>query len=116
MTRVSGRPFRRSSAMTFSGRYILDGKIPVPCEDLLQWGAWMETGDRVLKQEQVGQFWVSTVFLGLDHQYGAGPPRLFETMVFDAGRDGIYQSRYSTWELALEGHERAVAWAKGLMM
>jgi hypothetical protein len=102
--------------VSFPGRYILDGEIPVPCEDLLQWGAWMETGDRVLKQERVGQFWVSTVFIGLDHQYGAGPPLLFETMVFDADRHNVYQYRYSTWELALKGHVRSLAWAKEQMM
>lgn len=27
-------------------------------------------------------YWVSTIFLGLDHSFGPGPPLLFETMVF----------------------------------
>lgn len=53
---------------------------------------------------------VSTVFLGLDHQWGQGPPLLFETMVFsdDEGLDD-YQDRCSTWEQALLMHAHTVA-------
>lgn len=99
--------------------YILDGKIPIPV-DLLVWARWLEEhrADRIIKQETVGNCWVSTVFLGLNHNYlDDGPPLLFETMVFaekDSKRDynDLYMDRYSTWELALEGHEKAVAWAK----
>ena len=36
---------------------------------------------RVALQEQ-GNIRVSTVFLGLNHQYGGGPPLIFETMIF----------------------------------
>jgi hypothetical protein len=110
------------------GRYILKGKIPVPCEDLLTWGRWLEDSQqRVVKQEDVGPFWVSTVFLGLDHNWGDGPPLLFETMIFrdvtEADRrrrggpkhvsvDDAPMWRTSTWELALEQHQEAVAWAR----
>lgn len=40
---------------------------------------------RIVQQTSCGPFgffWVSTVLLGLDHQYGDGPPLIFETMVF----------------------------------
>lgn len=50
---------------------------------------------------------VSTVFLGLDHNYEDGPPILFETMIF-GGKHDEYQERYSTWDEAVEGHARAV--------
>lgn len=30
--------------------------------------------------------WVSTVWIGLSHQFGDGPPLIFETMVFQWGR------------------------------
>jgi hypothetical protein len=49
---------------------------------------------------------VSTVWLGLDHRYGTGPPLIFETMVFtdaDAPTDEICE-RYSTFEDAFDGH------------
>lgn len=51
---------------------------------------------------------VSTVFLSLDHNWGDGPPILFETMIFGGEHDG-YQERYRTWEEAEEGHEIALA-------
>jgi len=48
---------------------------------------------------------VSTVFLGLDHSIGGGPPLLFETMVFRDGEGGD-QWRYCTWDEAEAGHRR----------
>lgn len=60
---------------------------------------------------------VSTVFLGMDHNFRAvGPPILFESLVFAPGKptqsaafieewDG-FMDRYATWEQAREGHER----------
>lgn len=45
---------------------------------------------------------VSTVFLGLDHNFsGEGPPVLFETMVFP---DQDICVRYRTFEEAVKGH------------
>lgn len=62
---------------------------------------------RVARTE-IGDAYVSTVHLGLDHSYGfGGPPLIFETMIFGGNLDGE-QWRYSTKEEALEGHERAV--------
>lgn len=99
-------------------RYILQNKIPVPEPDLIAWARWLETKERIVQREDVGHFWVSTVFLGLDHNFDEnGPPLLFETMVFDhspgasCGHD-LWMDRTSTWELALEMHARGVAWAK----
>ena len=51
---------------------------------------------------------VSTIFLGLDHRWGDGPPLLFETMVFRAG-EAVEQERYSTYHDAEQGHEAMVA-------
>jgi hypothetical protein len=70
------------------GRYILDDSgNPKPEPDLFKWGKWFEKRDRIVKQEQVGDVWVSTVFLGLDHDFtGKGPPILWETMTFRGDR------------------------------
>jgi len=102
-----------------NGRYILAGKVPVPCEDLLTWARWIEdhNRDRIVRQEEVGKFFVSTVFLGLDHDFSfEGPPLLFETMVFDGRKGGSVNDapafRDWTWELALESHAKAVEWAR----
>jgi len=91
------------------GRYVLDvdGRTPVEEPDLLAWGRWMETADRHVRETMQGDNRVSTVFLGLDHQFGEGRPILFETMVFGGPHDGE-QDRYSTWVEAAVGHERWV--------
>jgi hypothetical protein len=55
---------------------------------------------------------VSTVYLGVDHSFGNGPPLLYETMVFGCGKHDKYQRRYSTQEEALAGHWETVAMVK----
>lgn len=65
-------------------KYILrpDG-IAIPEPDLIAWAIWFEDSNRVVRQDVVGTVLISTVFLGLDHNFtGQGPPLLFETMVF----------------------------------
>jgi hypothetical protein len=49
---------------------------------------------------------VSTVFLGRNQRYGAGPPLVFETMLFDFPPEDEVQYRYSTWKEAELGHKR----------
>jgi hypothetical protein len=91
------------------GHYILNGHEPVEIDDLLAWGEWFETADRhVARDELAPGVIVSTVFLGLDHQFGNGPPILFETMVFDDYERGDGE-RYSTWDEAETGHAAWVA-------
>jgi hypothetical protein len=93
-----------------TGRYILDeANNPVECPDLMQWARWMESADRHVRDTFRDDVRVSTVFLGLDHNFcDYGPPLLFETMVFVDG-DGLEQERYSTWAEAEEGHAAMVA-------
>lgn len=93
-------------------KYILDGKTPVPCEDLLAWGAWFQTADRQVARDYVGDKRVSTIFLGLDHGLG-GKPMLFETMIFDESGEETYCERYGTWEEAEAGHAIAKATLEG---
>lgn len=95
--------------MRVPGRYILIGQTPVPEDDLLTWGRWLEENDRVVFQEQVGATMVSTVFLGLDHNFSDdGPPLLFETMLFTDSESEDYQRRCSTWLEAEAQHHEAV--------
>lgn len=89
------------------GRYILDGHKAVPEPDLLKWGQWLETANRHVGQDEIGTARVSTVFLGLDHSFGDGPPLLFETMVFGGKMDGETW-RYETWEQAAAGHKAVI--------
>jgi hypothetical protein len=94
-------------------QYKLDGHTPVPMRDdqLREWGEWFAKADRIVKQEYVGPYYISTVFLGLDHALFEGRPLLFETMIFSDGAAVDYQDRCSTWAEALEMHRRGVEWA-----
>ncbi len=88
--------------------YILDGKTPKPVYDILEWGKWYGTANRIVKQTQIGDVKVSTVFLGLDHELFEGVPFLFETMIFSNDENDGYQKRYTTWEEAEAGHQKAI--------
>lgn len=69
-------------------KYILDEKgRPVPEPDLYKWGMWFESANRSVADEIVNGARVSTVFLGLNHNYGEGEPLLWETMVFGGDLD-----------------------------
>ena len=96
----------------FMDKYILKGKKAVPATTL-EWAEWFEKAgkERIVKQEKLPDGkWVSTVFLGINHNFWQGKPLLFETMVFTSKDDLDEQdvNRYSTWEEALEGHKRMV--------
>ena len=95
-----------------SDKYILDGKTPVECDDLIKWAKWFETAKRHVAQDDIGGVSVSTVFLGIDHAWGSGRPVLFETMIFGGPLDQK-QERYSTWEEAEAGHAEMVALVRG---
>jgi hypothetical protein len=86
--------------------YILEGRKP-RMVDLETWVKFFENIDRHVANENVGDVRVSTVFLGLDHSFGQGPPLLFETMVF-GGPLNEEQVRYSTWGEAEIGHRYMV--------
>ena len=103
--------------------YILVDRRPVPIHDIQAWAEWFETADRVVAQTPLPDGgMVSTVFLGLDHNYGdLGPPILFESMVFGpehettlfgkpfTTRDSSRQERYRTWDEAEAGHRAILA-------
>jgi hypothetical protein len=91
---------------------------------LMEWAKRYEgkTGDAMTAEKRVAETtlpdgtWVSTVWLGLDHSFGEGPPLIFETMVFPS-KDGPLNEldcdRYSTEAEALAGHAAMVErWAK----
>jgi len=93
-------------------KYILDeNRKPVLCEDLMAWAKWVEESERTMKKTEKNGIKVSTMFLGLDHSFGDGPPMLYETVIF-GGEHDQYQERYATEEEALKGHTKAeeLAW------
>lgn len=98
------------------GKYILKGKKPVREYDLMKWAEWFETADRHVADDYLatldGEIRVSTVFLGLDHNFsGIGAPLLFETMVFSGPRNNE-MIRSSSWRKALAAHKYMVQTVK----
>lgn len=79
-----------------------------------------ERGESITEvcQEKIEGYFISTVFLGINHGWGNGPPLLFETMIFDQNVEPnkcwqeIYTDRYSTFQQAEAGHIEAVEWLK----
>lgn len=72
-----------------------------------------DTDPSRIGSDHVGGLWVSTVWLGLDHSFGEGPPLVFETMVFSDGTSNdLFCARYSTPAEAKEGHDRVVSWLR----
>lgn len=84
--------------------------------DLDAWSKLVADRDykRVVETDVAG-YWVSTVWLGLDHGFGRyDAPLIFETMVFARNDDESVDFgevdcwRYATEQAARKGHEEAV--------
>ena len=91
---------------TYNSNYILvNGKVE-HCPDIIKWGKWFSENDRTVIRTEKEGYIISTVFMGLDHSFGGGPPLLFESMVFkdETGGQDHDVFRYSTLEQAKEGH------------
>lgn len=106
--------------------YDIDG---TPIADTLTWGRLMEQrredgSFRIGDDTLPNGVWISTVWLGLDHRWGAGPPLIFESMAFGLPhremvferemdvRDELDIARYSTLAQAQAGHAAMLAkWA-----
>ncbi len=89
--------------------YILKERQAVPAS-FCKWAIWFQENveSRIVAKTRIGTAEVSTVFMGLDHNFvGNGPPMIFETMVFNGSMDGEC-TRYSSWEQAERGHQMTI--------
>jgi len=88
------------------GHYKLNGHEPVRVADLLEWAHWFETADRqVMRTDLIDGSTVSTVFLGLDHNFmQKGRPVLFESALWVDDEGWNVVGRYCTWAEAEAGH------------
>jgi len=84
---------------------------PKPCASIVAWGKWFEDIDsRRVCLTDIASCMVSTVFLGVDHGFGDGPPILWESMVFEDGSAlEDYTNRYTSKEDAVKGHNEIVS-------
>ncbi len=101
--------------------YIIDKDHRFHVVDLFAWAEWMEREDHAalvrVAETTCGPYWISTIFLGLDHSFGEGPPVLWETMVFDQSKpqehvlplDGEMNRCAGGWEQAEAMHAEMVA-------
>lgn len=92
--------------------YILRGKQIVITHDVLEFGKFLSSPEKIIRQTTQCGVLISTVFLGIAQTsiFFTNPnnlPVLFETMVF-AQQDKPYLERYCTYDQALNGHRRVV--------
>lgn len=85
----------------------------------MTWARFIEDiSKRRVAEDFTKHYHISTVFLGLDHSWGRGPPILFESMVFERQaeiqevfgklrpvHEDVEQWRYATWDDAVTGHK-----------
>jgi len=100
-----------------SSHYMLNDKHEIiKTESFEQWAEWMheqnKEGRRSVGQISIEGYYISTVFLGIDHSFGGTDPILFETMVFSGKSQDIEELcwRYPTWDNAVEGHKKVMDW------
>lgn len=67
---------------------------------------WAQEPTHVVKQEAIGEVFISTIFIGLGDTFTGRP--YFETMIF-GGVNDMYQERCQTWEEAEQQHVIAKA-------
>ncbi|HEC67152.1 MAG TPA: hypothetical protein ENI23_17885 [bacterium] len=87
-------------------------------EQVLKWGKDFESKKhKIIKQQTLWWGgWVSTVWLGLDHQFGFGKPLIFESMIFFKSWSDLGMDRYSTRRGAFKGHRAMVRkWSNPLV-
>ena len=89
--------------------YILDKNNKPIRSTIVDCGEWLKENPerKAVKQEHIGDIFISTVFLGLDHAWDSDVPVLWETMIF-GGENDQYQDRYTSIKDALEGHKKAL--------
>lgn len=92
---------------------------PIRALNFLTWARWYETADRRVVETRTKLFWISTVFLGINYNWGDGPPHIYESMAFLQPRKrdiaavlgdspligaGELCDRYSTRDQSIAGH------------
>ena len=98
--------------------YILDERGEPALEpSIMKWARWLDSSAstdglarRVVAQTEFAVGWVSTEFLGLDHNFSSiGPPLLWETTISGGARDGSRWRCSGSRQQALSLHAQIVA-------
>jgi hypothetical protein len=87
--------------------FVIDADHNVrPVDTMEEWVHVFDVDNNVVAQTGNDNIFVSTVFLGINHNFGFSEdtrPILFETMIF-GGKMDEYQHRYYTYDEAVAGH------------
>lgn len=84
-----------------------------PYSNAMEWAKDFEQGMKLRRVDETLLWWggrVSTIWLGLNHNFGLnGPPLIFETMVFPPKSTmDLDMERYSNEAQAIAGHQAMV--------
>ena len=88
--------------------YKLVDRKPVQCSFAEFSEAMKDDANRVIAQNLVGELQVSTIFTGIDTNFGGDEPLLFETVVFGLPDDLRPQWSLGNWDEAMEIHTMLV--------
>lgn len=81
----------------------------IPVSDAKEWVKFFGSDMRIVQQNHINQYFISTVFLGVYHGKKLW---WFETMVFldtdEEFHQDRFQRRYTTWDEAKAGHDAMV--------
>lgn len=100
--------------------YTLKNRVPVACKDAFEWAVERAKGldpdfgePWRVAMDVVGEYEISTVFLGMDMRSGVyhdedEPPLVFETMMFGPKGDVVGMGRTSTFDVAAIRHKEVV--------
>ena len=94
---------------TYLPMYGLEGQPIGPEEGVRLLGS---VDERKVANDEVGNYRVSTVCLVIDHNWGGGPPLIFETMIFGDGPLDKWQRRYSTPKCPFWAIPTLVTWRR----
>ena len=83
-------------------------RVPVRCTFAEFAEVMKDEANRIVAQNMVGELQISTIFTGIDSNYGEGDPILFETVVFGLPGDLRPQWSLSNWEEAMAVHTELV--------
>ena len=88
--------------------YKLVNQEPVKCS-LEEYAKSMQIeSNRIIKQTQIKDLFVSTIFTGIDYSFGLAEKKLFETIIFGLDDEIHPKWQYATWDDAIEKHHELI--------
>lgn len=95
--------------------YIEENGVPVACPDLYKWCEYQQNADRTVARSELQQGYVSSVFLGMNHNYRRDDtPILYETMIFGSPVFCDLVSRFRTRQECFAYHQQFAPLAERL--